>query len=93
MCYVLPRICFDFTDIFLAMSVSMYIGIKGVHLSLDITITMAFKRGESKDTIESTTWVAAKQVSMILPTYEDIKLFMDKDIKIRYRQHHNEKHH
>ena len=46
---------------------------------------MAFRRAESKDTVESTMWVAAKQVSMSLPTYENIKLFVDKDIKTRWQ--------
>jgi len=51
---------------------------------------MAFRRADSKDIIESSTRVAAKQVSMSLPTYEDIKLFIDKDIKIIWKQHHSE---
>ena len=60
----------------------MSISIEGVHLPLKSTTTMAFRRSESKDTVESTMGFAAKQVSMSLPTYEDIKLFVDKDIKI-----------
>ena len=67
----------------------MSIGIARVHLPLSNTSTMAFRRAESKDTVERTTWVAAKQVSMSLPTHEDINLFVEKDIK---QQHHNEKH-
>ena len=66
------------------MSVSMSLGITSVHLSLNSTSTKAFKRAESKDNVESTTGFAAKQVSMRLPTYEDIKLFIDKDIKMKW---------
>lgn len=81
------------TDRLLVMSIAMSTGITGVRLSLNNTSTMAFKRAESKDTVESTTGVAAKQVSMRFPTYEDIKLFLDKEIKIIWQQHHNEQHH
>jgi len=63
----------------------MYTGITCVHLSLSNKITMAFRRVESKDTVESTMWVAAKKVSMTLPTYEYIKLFVDNDIKITWQ--------
>jgi len=30
---------------------------------------------------------------MDLPTHEDMKLFVDKDIKIWWLQHHNKQHH
>lgn len=63
----------------------MPLGIIGVCLSLSSTSTMAFMRTESKDTIETKTKFADKQVSMSLPTYEDIKLFVDNDIKIRWQ--------
>lgn len=71
----------------------MSTGIAGVHLPLSSTSTMAFRRAESKDTVESTMWVVAKQVFMILPTYQDIKLFIDKDIKIIWQQYHYDHHH
>lgn len=67
----------------------MSLGITGVRLSLSSTSTMAFRRAESKDIVESTTGVVAKQVSMSLPTYEDIKFFVDNDIKMIWQQHHN----
>lgn len=54
----------------------------GVLLSLSNTSTMAFKRAESKDIVESTTRFVAKQVFASLIAYEDIKLFVDKDIKM-----------
>jgi len=65
----------------LAMSVVISQDITGVCLSLSNTSEMAFKSAESKDTIESTTGVATKQVSMSLPTYEHIKFFIE-DIKM-----------
>ena len=61
----------------------MSLGITIVCLSLNNTRIWAFRRVESKDTVESTIGVATKKVSMGFPTYEVIKLFVDKDIKIR----------
>ena len=81
------------TNRFLAMNVSMSLGIIGVHLSLKNTSTMDFKRADSKDIVESTKGFAAKQVSMSFPIYEDIKLFIEKDIKMIWQQHHDEQHH
>jgi len=51
---------------------------------------MASRRAESKDTIESATRDAVEQVSMRLLIYEDTKLFIDKDIKMKWKKHHNE---
>lgn len=67
------------------MSVSLSLGIIGVHLSLSGTCTMASKRAGSKDTVESTTRDAVEQLSMSLPIYEDIKLFIGKDIKMKWQ--------
>jgi len=72
------------------MSVVMFPSIIDVPLSLNNTSTIAFRRAESKDTVESTMGVAAKKVFMSLPSYENIKLFIDKDIKMIWQQHHNE---
>lgn len=66
------------------MSVVMSLGIIGVRLPLSITSTMASKRAGSKDTIESATGDAVEKVSMRLPIYEDTKLFIDKDIKMKW---------
>ena len=49
-----------------------------------------FQDNRDEDTVQSTLGDAVDQVSMDLPTHEDIKLFLDKDIK---QQHHSEKHH
>lgn len=46
---------------------------------------MASKRVGSKGTIESTSWDVVKQVYMNLPIYEDTKLFIDKEIKIKWQ--------
>ena len=56
-------------------------GITGVHLRLNSTCTMVFRRAETK-TVQSTLGDAVDQVFMDLPTHEDIKLFVDKDIKV-----------
>jgi len=71
------------------MSVSMSRGITGVHLPLNSTITMAFRRAESKDIVESPTGFAAKQVSMSLPTYEDIKIVHRQGCQDNMQQHYN----
>lgn len=59
--------------------------ITGVHQSLSSTCTMASKRAGSKDTIKSTIGDVVEQVSMSLPIYEDIKLFIEKEIKIKWQ--------
>ena len=56
--------------------------ITGVRSYLNSSGTMASKRAGSKDNIESAIGDAFKQVSMSLPIYEDIKMFIDKEIKI-----------
>ena len=40
-----------------------------------------FQESRDEDTVQSMLWDAVDQVSMGLPAYEDIKLFMDKDMK------------
>lgn len=45
---------------------------------------MASKRVESKDIVESATGDEIEQVSMSLPIYEETKLFIDKDIKMKW---------
>ena len=64
------------------MSVSLSPGIIGVFSSLSSTSTMTSKRAGSKDTVQSTTRDAIDQMSMSFPTQEDIRLFVDKNIKI-----------
>ena len=47
---------------------------------------MASKRACSKDTIESTTRYVVEKVSISLSIYEDTKLFIDKEIKITWKE-------
>lgn len=58
----------------------------GVHLSLNSSGTMASKRVGSKDTVESETRDAVEKLSMRLHIYEDIKIFIDKDIKMKWQE-------
>jgi len=46
---------------------------------------MASKREGLKDTVESATRDVVEKVSMSLPIYEDTKLFIDKDIKMKWK--------
>ncbi len=66
------------------MSVPMSPGIVCVCSYLSIIGTMASKRARSKDIIGSGTRDAVEQVSMIFPIYEDTKLFMDIEIKMKW---------
>ena len=58
----------------------------GVHPSLIISGSMASKRSESKDIVESATGDAVEQASMSFPIYEDTKLIVDKDIKLKWQE-------
>ena len=51
-------------------------GIASVHLPLSSTATMVSRRARDEDTIQITLGDAVDQVSMSLPTHEDIKLFI-----------------
>lgn len=53
-------------------------------MPLSSTGTMASKRVGSKDIVESATGDVIEQVSMSLPIYEDTKLFIDKDIRMKW---------
>ena len=46
---------------------------------------MASKRAASKDTVGSETRDAVEQVSMGLPVYEDTKLVIDRNIKMKWK--------
>ena len=63
------------------MSFLMSPSIKSVHLHLN---SIGFHENRVKDTIESATRDAFDQVFMNFPIYEHIKLFMDKDIKMKW---------
>jgi len=53
---------------------------------------MASQRAGSKDIVESATGDVVERVSMSLPIYEDIMLLIDKDIKMKWQQHHKQQH-
>lgn len=65
------------------MSVPISPIIACVRLSLNSTGTIASKGAGSNETVGSATKDAVEQVSMSLPIYEDTKLFIDKDIKMK----------
>ena len=67
------------------MNVNMSPGTVGVHLSLSSLGSMVSKRTGSKDTYEITTRDGVEQVSMSFPIYEDTKLLIDKDIKLKWQ--------
>jgi len=66
------------------MSVALSPSITGVRQSLSSIGTMVSKRAGLKDTVESVTGDVVEQVSMSLPIYEDTKLFIDKEIKMKW---------
>lgn len=67
------------------MGVALSPGIIGVHLSFNNTCTMPSKRAWLKENIESVTRDAVEQVSIGLPMYEDSKLFIDKENKMKWK--------
>jgi len=73
-------------DRFLPMHVAMSLDIAGVHPSLSSSWSMASNRVRSKDTDRSTTRVVVKWVSTSFPIYEDTKLIIDKDIKMKWHE-------
>lgn len=88
---IIPQVCVmsfrKFSLVFDGGSLSMHVAlsqdISGVHLPLSSIRSMASKRARSKDTDRSATGAAVEQVSACLPIYEDTKLFLDKDIKLK----------
>lgn len=46
--------------------------------------TMTSKRAGSKDTVGDETRDVVEHVSMVLPIYEDTKIFIDRDIKMKW---------
>jgi len=68
---------------FLAMHVTMSPDLVRVHLPLNSSRSMASMRAGSKDTNGSATGVGVERVFTSLPIYEDTKLIIDKDIKLK----------
>lgn len=75
-----------FVDTFLAMHVALSPDLAGVRPPLSSLGSIASKRLGSKDTNESATGEIAEQVSTSLPIYEDTKLIVDKDIKLKWQE-------
>ena len=74
------------TNRYLAMHVAMSPNIAGVHPSLNSSGLMASKRVGSKDTDGSATGATIERVSMSFQIYEDSKLIVDKDIKLKWKE-------
>lgn len=68
------------------MNVTMYLYVVGVHPSLNSLGSMVSKRVGSKDTDGSKNGGAVEGVSMSLLIYEDTKLIVDKDIKLKWQE-------
>lgn len=66
------------------MSFSLFLGIIGVSHSLSSTCIMASKRAGPKDIVESEIRDVVEKVSMSLLIYEDTKLFINKEIKMKW---------
>lgn len=81
-----PEFYLVFADIFLAMHVALSPYISGVHLALRSIGPMASKRTGSKDTDGSATGAAVEQMFACLLIYEDGKLFLDKDINLKWKE-------
>ena len=86
MLHVVPQLSLFFTDIFLAMHVSLSLDLVGVFLPLSSSVSMAYKRAGAKDTDESVTGTTVERVSTFFLNYEDTKLIVDKDIKLKWKE-------
>lgn len=71
------------------MSVVISLGITGVHPSPSSSSSMASNREGSKDTIENAIGDAVEQGFMSFPIYEDTKFFIDKEIKMKWKDINN----
>jgi len=64
----------------------MSLDITGVHMSLNSLVSMASKRVGSKEINRSATSAAVERVSTSLPIYEDTKMIVEKDIKLKWKE-------
>ena len=78
-----PRICFVFADRFLAMHVALPLNLVVVHSPLISSGSITSKGVGSKEIDESATRAAVERVYTSFPIYEDTKLIIDKDIKLK----------
>lgn len=58
----------------------------GVHTPLSSTRSMASKREGSQDANRKAAGAVVERVSSNLPIYEDTKLFLGKDIKMKWKE-------
>lgn len=80
------------TNILLSISASMSPGIK-VFICLSVAQVQRFPSKRVEGTVQSTLRDVVDQVSMNVPTDEDIELFIDKEINIWWQKHHSKQHH
>lgn len=86
MCYDVPEFALVFDDRFIVMHVTFSPNLVGVRLCHDVFGSMASKRTRSKDIDGSATRVEIEQGFVSLPIYEDTKLILDKDIKMKWQE-------
>lgn len=86
MCYVVPEFALVFADTFLAVHVDLPPYLVGVHAPLNSARSMASKRAGSKDTDRSETGAVVKRVSASLLIYEDTKIILEKNIKMKWQE-------
>lgn len=86
MCYVIPEFAFVLVDRFLAMHVTLSPDLSSVHPPLISIGSMASKISGSKDTDGSAVGAVVEHVFARLPIYEDTKLFLDKDINMKWQE-------
>lgn len=72
-----------FADIFIFVHVALSPDLASVRPPLFSSRPMASKRAGSKDIDGSATGAEIERVSTSLPIYDDTKLFLDKDIKVK----------
>jgi len=75
-----------FANRFLTMHVALSLDLVVLHPPLSSTGSMVSKRLGLKDTGGSTTREAVERVSTSLLIYEDTKLIVDKDIKLKWKE-------
>ena len=85
-CMSVLKFALVLTDRLLSIHVSMSRGIECAHLSLSSSGSMASKRSGSKDTYGSAIGAVFERVSTSLLLYEDNKLIIDRDIKLKWQE-------
>lgn len=68
------------------MHVALSPNLVGIHPPLSILGSMISKGAGSKETNGNSTGAVVERVSIIMFIYEDTKLIMDKDIKLKWQE-------